>query len=212
MKSLLPLTAMLLVAACSAPEAPQAGSGTTASPSAPAPESAPTAAEAGLPTELTPATLCAFSLADTKNVHVFDGVLTAAQPSAAALEAARALGVKSVLNQRKPAEMEKVDFDERAVAEGLGMTYTHMPWNGPDELTDELLDQTRAYLREAPRPILYHCASANRVGAGWAAWRALDGGVDIDTAIAEGKAVGMRTEAYEPKVRDYVARRAASGG
>ena len=37
-------------------------------------------------------------------------------------------------------------------------------------------------------------------------------GWDVADAIAEGKAVGMRTEAYEPKVRDYVARRAASGG
>jgi len=152
-------------------------------------------------------TLTPISLADTQNVHAFDGLLTSGQPSVAGLEAARALGVKSVLNSRKPDEMAKVGFDERAVVEGLGMSYVFLPWNGTEELTDEVLDQTRAFLRDAPRPALYHCASANRVGAGWAAWRALDEGLELDAAIAEGKQVGMRTPSYEPKVRDYVARR-----
>lgn len=169
-------------------------------------------APASLPPALAVREVTPLALADTKNVSAFDGLVLAGQPTVQGLEAARNLGVKAVLNSRKDAEMAKLDFDERAVALGLGMTYTWLPWNGAEELTDDVLDRTREFLRTAPRPALYHCASANRVGAGFAAWRALDHGVDLDTALAEGKRVGMRTEAYEPIVRAYVARRLAERG
>ena len=48
--------------------------------------------------------------------------------------------------------------------------------------------------------MLLHCASSNRVGAVWAAYR--NGkGADIEAAIAEGKAAGMRAPAFEEAVR-----------
>lgn len=164
------------------------------------------------PGPLEPGALAPFDLPGTKNVHVFDQVLTAGQPSVAGLEAARALGVRSVVNLRTEAEMQNVDFDERAIALGLGMRYDYLPWNGASELTDVVLDRMRELLNTAPRPLLFHCASANRVGAGWAAWRALERGLDIEAALAEGRAIGLRTEAYEPIVRDYVARMGALAG
>ena len=189
-------TALLLAVQCSCAVAPDA------------PETEPTPLPAALAvTEITPLTL-----ADTPNVHAFEGLLTSGQPTVAGLEAAAAMGVRSVLTNRKDSELETVPFDERAVVEGLGMTYARIPWGGPEELTDEVLDRSVAFLREAERPVLYHCASANRVGAAFAAWRALDQGVEIEAALAEGRKIGMRTAALEPIVRRYVERRRAERG
>lgn len=74
-------------------------------------------------------------------------------------------------------------------------------------MTDEVLDRARAELKAAPRPILMHCASANRVGAVWLPYRVLDGGLSWDDAVAEAKVVGLRSAELEAKARDYVERR-----
>jgi len=178
----------------------------------PAPPAPAKAAPTGTPPTLAVTEITPLALADTPNVHAFAGLLTSGQPTVAGLEAAAALGVRTVLNNRKDSELEKVPFDERAVVEGLGMSYVRIPWGGPEELTDEVLDRSLAFLREAERPALYHCASANRVGAAFAAWRALDHGVELEQALAEGRKIGLRTAALEPIVRGYVERRRAERG
>jgi len=160
-----------------------------------------------LPSALAVQTLTVLELPGTTNVHTVAGVITAGQPSVAGFEAARELGVKSVLNNRKPAEMKGLGFDERATVEALGMEYIELPWNGVEELTDVMLDRSRQILREAPRPTLFHCGSANRVGAAWIAWRVLDEGVDVEEAVKEAQTIGLRTPTYEPRVREYVAAR-----
>lgn len=217
---LLPCWTLVLVAACGAPreaepavETPQARSEGPArsevSRPDPAPE-APAAAPQALQL-IESSTLVAVEVPGVRNVHAMNGLLFAGQPDPDGVQALYTLGVKSVLNSRTQPEMDKAGFDERAVVEGLGMSYVHLPWNGADQLSDDVLDRTREFLRDAPRPALYHCASANRVGAGWIAYRVLDEGVDFETALAEGRTIGLRTEDYVGKVRDYVARRAEAG-
>jgi len=159
-----------------------------------------------IPPELATEQLEERSLAETPNVHVFDGILTAGQPSAQGLAAARDLGVRTVFNIRKPEEMQKLDFDEATTVVDLGMSYVQLPWGSAAELDDGVFERTRAILNELERPILYHCASANRVGATWIPWRVLDGGVDLEAAVLEAKAIGLRSAEYEAKARDYVAR------
>ena len=97
-----------------------------------------------------------------ENLHARTGVLLASQPSAEDLEAARALGVRTVVNLRRP---EELAFDERAVVAELGLAYHQPSFGSVEELTDDVLASTRTLLRTAERPLLLHCASANRVGA-----------------------------------------------
>lgn len=135
-------------------------------------------------------------------MHTLGGVFLASQPQPADLEQASAGGIRTVVNLRHASEL---DFDEGAVVEGLGMSYVALPWNGPDELTDDVFARGRELLRSAERPLLLHCGSANRVGALWIPWRVLDEGVPLEEAVAEAKVIGLRTPAFEEKARAYVA-------
>jgi uncharacterized protein (TIGR01244 family) len=140
-----------------------------------------------------------------QRLHTYQGIFLASQPSPADFEQARKGGVRTVINQRH--ESEITDFDERAIVKSLGLRYENPAWNGTAELTDEVIDHTRDLLNTAERPILMHCSSANRTGAVWLAYRALDGGLSWDEALAEAKTVGLKSPEYEAKVREYVQRR-----
>ncbi len=151
------------------------------------------------------AALAAPVIADVPDLHELDGVYTAAQPTPNGFAALRAAGIETVVDLRH--DRERPDYDERSLVQGLGMRYVQLPWNGPEELTDEVFDEGRRLLIETERPFLMHCGSANRVGALWLAWRALDGGLAVDEAAAEARVVGLSTPAYEEAARDYVQRR-----
>lgn len=143
-------------------------------------------------------------------LNTFEGIFLASQPAEADFEQASMGGIRTVINLRHDFEM--VDMNEQDVVQGLGLNYIHVPWNGPEELTDEVLDTLRLQLNQAERPILMHCSSANRVGAVWLAYRMLDGGLTADAAKAEAKTVGLKSPAYEAKVLDYVKRHEVSPG
>ena len=146
------------------------------------------------------------ALGSIERLHAHGDVLLAGQPGAADFALAKEEGVRTVVDQRKPEEDRGIE-DERALVEGLGLVYANPAWNGLDELTDAILDDTRALLRTAERPILFHCKSANRVGAVWLAYRVLDEGASVERALAEARTVGLRTEVYEARVLEYVAAR-----
>jgi len=146
--------------------------------------------------------LQAIECGEISNIHAFGDIWLAGQPSPADFEQASKSGVKTVINLRHDGEIR--DFDEPSVVTGLGLNYIHLPWAKPDELTDEVFDQTREYLNTAERPILLHCGSANRVGALWIPWRVLDGGLTFDEALAEAKTVGLRTPDYIDRAREYL--------
>ncbi len=55
-----------------------------------------------------------------KRLHTHDGIFVASQPAEADLKHASEAGVKTVINLRKDGE---IDWDERAIVEGLDMTY-----------------------------------------------------------------------------------------
>lgn len=128
----------------------------------------------------------------------------AGQPTPGDLPLLKEAGITTVISLRHPEEL--AGFDEGAAVRELGLTYAPLPWNGPDELTDDVFDEARALLREIDSPALLHCGSANRVGAVWLPFRVLDEGVDVEQAVAEAKQIGMRTPGYETAARDYIAR------
>lgn len=193
-----------LVPACGSPEREP-----SSAPPAPAP--APVAAPVPVPVAVPaqePGRLELATCGKISRVHALGDLYLASMPTAADLEEARAMGVKTVVNLRRPAE--HADFDEAAAVAALGLVYVNLPISGASDLTDEVIEQAREFLNRAERPLLLHCASANRVGAVWIPWRVLDGGIDLDEAVAEARTIGLKTPELEAKARDYVRRKQAA--
>ena len=141
---------------------------------------------------------------NVKNMHRVGDLYLAGAPTPDDYALLKDLGIKTVLSIRH--DKETPDLDDAKLVEAQGMNYINLPWNGADELTNDRLDAMRQVLREAERPMLFHCGSANRVGAGWLAYRVLDEGVELNTALAEAKTFGLGTAAYETITLDYIAR------
>lgn len=155
-------------------------------------------------TAITTEKLEPYQCGTVQRLHTYKGVFLASQPAVADFEQAKRGGVKTVINLRHASEIK--DFDEQKVVTDLGLKYHNPAWDGPAELTDAKFDEVRNLLRTAERPILLHCSSANRVGAIWIAYRALDEGASLDDAVAEGKVVGIKSPDYERIAKDYVTR------
>ena len=136
------------------------------------------------------------------NVHRFEEIWLAGQPSADDFALARRLGFKTIINLRHDAELPT--FNEKEIVELLGLHYFHLPFSGADELTSEIFDQARELLADSEQPTLLHCSSANRVGALWLALRVLDHDLSYEEALAEARMIGLRTPALEEKARAYI--------
>jgi uncharacterized protein (TIGR01244 family) len=195
--------ASVTIFACGCREDP-AGSSQPPSSPAQAPESSGPAAPP--PKVAAPAAdrLAPTSCGAIARLHAFGDIWLASQPSPDDFEHAKKAGIRTVINQRPESEIK--DFDERAVVTSLGLRYENPGWNGPKQFTDEIIEETLDLLRSVERPVMMHCASANRSGAIWIVYRVLDGGLDVDAAVAEAKTVGLRTPEYERIARDYVER------
>ena len=140
-----------------------------------------------------------------QRIHTLGGVFLASQPATEDFKHAAEGGIKTVLNLRKDGEL---DWDEKVTVEKLGMSYHALPFKAPAELTDDVLDEARKFLNDtANRPLLVHCASANRVGAVWLAHRVLDAGLSFEEAELEAKQVGLKLPAYTERVKQYIATR-----
>ena len=116
------------------------------------------------------------------------------QPDEAAFgRLAEEAGVTTVINLRRPQELEQLAFDEPVLVEGLGMRYVNIPIT-PDAFSADDVDRLAAVLAETEGPVLLHCGSSNRVGGMWAAYLARHRGVDLDEAIRLGKTAGLRRD------------------
>lgn len=138
---------------------------------------------------------------NVRNLSRVGEIYLAGQPTQDDFPLLKDLGIKAVINLRRATE---TNLDEKALVEQNGMAYIHIPWNGPDQLTDARMDAMRQALRDSPRPLLLHCGSANRVGPAWIAYRVLDENASIKQAIAEAKQIGMRTPEYETIAVRYI--------
>lgn len=137
-------------------------------------------------------------------LHVLGDIYLGSQPKAEDFAQARKDGIRTVINLRHAAEL--TDFNEQQVVEAEGLAYVNIPWSGANELTDAIFDSARAQFTSAPRPMLVHCASANRVGAVWIPYRVLDAGVTWDAALVEAKTIGLKSPEFEAKALDYIQR------
>ncbi|GHA20879.1 hypothetical protein GCM10008090_33530 [Arenicella chitinivorans] len=129
--------------------------------------------------------------------HVENGMYSASQPSQSDLRALKALGVKTVISLRNPAE---IDWDEAALVSELGMQFINLPVAGAAGVNEEnARELARLIGQHDDEPLLVHCGSGNRVGALMATAANKVDQQDAETSIAIGKKWGMTT--LEPKVR-----------
>jgi uncharacterized protein (TIGR01244 family) len=130
------------------------------------------------------------------------GIVAAGQPAAAVLPNLAAMGFKTVLNLRMPDEGGPAN--EREVVESQGLRYVSVPV-GPGRFGLAEVESVEKVIGDpAAGPILFHCASSNRVGAAWAAVLARRG-KSLDEALAAGREAGLKSGAMEEAVRRIVA-------
>lgn len=157
----------------------------------------------GLPANRTPAAVEASALGATKNVHRAGSLYFAGQFEPADIAAIKDAGITRVITLR---QADELNWDERAVVEMAGLEYHAIPFRSADDLNDTVFDQVRKLLRQGgENGTLFHCASANRVGGVWLAYRVLDEGVPWETAVAEAQTIGMKSDAILTKAQAYVA-------
>lgn len=118
-------------------------------------------------------------------------VLVAGQPSMQELMAAKAAGVKVVINLRPTTEPSGMG-DEAAVVQKLGMKYVNIPVAGAGDVSVANAKKLRAVLDGAKdEQVLLHCASGNRVGALLALEAFYVNGKTVEEAMAIGKAARL---------------------
>ena len=137
------------------------------------------------------------------------GIVAAGQPAAEMLPKLAAMGFKTVLNLRMPDEGGPAN--EQGVVESQGLRYVSVPV-GPGRFGLAEVESVEKVIADpAAGPILFHCASSNRVGAAWAAVLARRG-KPLDEALAAGRAAGLKSSALEEAVRRIVAEGQARWG
>ena len=88
--------------------------------------------------------------------------------------------------------MEPRGFDEPALVRELGMTYLNISVR-QGALDDAVMDATLAAIRQHDgKPLLLHCASANRVGGVLIPYFMIDKGMNEEDAVATAMKVGLR--------------------
>jgi uncharacterized protein (TIGR01244 family) len=150
----------------------------------------------------TPAVLESATCGAIQRLHVYDKVYLGSMVTQADLAEAKALGVGSIVNLRGAAEHP--DFKEKEAAEALGLTYYNPAFQSTESLTNEKIAEIIQVLKDAEKPTLLHCGSANRVGAVWIAYRTEVLGADVTTAVDEAKTIGLKSPDYERRVLEYL--------
>lgn len=130
-------------------------------------------------------------------------LVTGGQPDSCALSALAAAGVQDVYDLR--AADEPRGFDERGMAQSLGLRYHAMP-SRPADFNDEKFTAFRHHLlaHGPEHPMFIHCATGNRVGAVLLPWLVLDQGLSDDLALEMAKSVGLRDPGLTQQAWGYI--------
>jgi uncharacterized protein (TIGR01244 family) len=138
-----------------------------------------------------------------------DDIATAGQLNAAQLAEAARAGVRTVLDLRHPAEPR--GYDETAAVRAAGMEYVIVPIT-PATLDDAAFDRVLEVVRDpARRPVLVHCATANRVGGLLLPYLMIDEGMPEAAALQQAQEIGLRGAEYARLAIDYARRHGAKG-
>ena len=129
-------------------------------------------------------------VAGVPNLHqVNERVFRSGQPADGSWKAIADLGVKTVIDLRRPDEHSTVS-EARAVA-AAGMQYVNVPMKGVVAPGPEQMAKVLALL-ESPNAVLVHChRGADRTGAVIACYRIAHDRWERKQALQEAKALGM---------------------
>jgi uncharacterized protein (TIGR01244 family) len=153
-----------------------------------------TVASAGVPETVDPTQIPNYKV-------IAPGIVAAGQPAAEVLPKLGAMGFKTVLNIRTPGEGGP---DERTVVEGQGLRYVSVPVTAASLSLSDVLAIEQVLDDPAASPVLFHCASSNRIGGVWAVIQARKGKT-LDAALAAGREAGLKGATMEDAVRRMVA-------
>ncbi len=143
----------------------------------------------------------ALSSAEINNFRAPEAdVLSTGQPTADQLRVMANAGVQHVISLRP--EAEDTGFDEQAMVESLGMSFTRIPVSvGDGGINGENAQSLQTLLAEFDgEGVVVHCATGNRVGALISVSEFAEGN-DVDASISEGARWGMTSERLQGMVR-----------
>lgn len=139
---------------------------------------------------------CATSTSSTSVPAVSDavspahGIIAAGRLKQSDLAVLQEAGIRHVIDLTPDAETP--DFDEASAVRAIGLGYSNLPLRGASDLTRENVLAFDRLVGDAPRPLLVHCASGNRVGAMAALRAAWVDGRPMEDAVAIGKSWGLK--------------------
>jgi len=145
-------------------------------------------------------------LGDVKNLSRLDDLFFSGQFTEADIAKIKEEKITRIITLRTEGEL---DWDEKSAVESAGIEFFDIPFRTPEALTDEVFDKARELLKDKSNKTLLHCKSANRAGGVWLPYRVLDEGVDLETALAESKVIGLSKEFIVEKALDYIKREKA---
>ena len=129
-------------------------------------------------------------------------IVTGGQPTAEQLAAFKKAGGGVVLDIRDP--MEPRPLDEPRVAREAGLEYVNIPVVSGQVSAAQIDKITEVLRSNAGKQILFHCASANRVGGSIIPYLMLDLGMDEDDAQSLAMRIGLRSAEYLQVAMEYV--------
>lgn len=127
----------------------------------------------------------------------------AVQPGA--LSDLKARGVRTIIDFRLP---EQVPADYPGQVRAAGLDYVHIPMRS-DQLSEAQADAFVAEIsKRRGQSMLLQCGSANRSGAMFGVFSAMQGGTTVEAALENARAAGMKDAALTSDVREYLERHA----
>jgi uncharacterized protein (TIGR01244 family) len=126
------------------------------------------------------------------------GIFTSGQPTSEGMTQIVSRGIKTVVNLRPHAEAGA--RDETKELSLLQIKYYNIPIT-PDSLTADNVAQFARIMREGNQPLLIHCASGNRVGGMWLAYRMLYDRAPKSVALQEAWNIGLKPSMEEIVLR-----------
>jgi uncharacterized protein (TIGR01244 family) len=115
------------------------------------------------------------------------------------------MGFASIINLRQASEEGANVEAEAAAAEEAGIHYVHVPFGGP-ELDTGAVDRFLATITGPnTEPAFIHCAGGGRAAMMWFIKRVVVDEWDVDTAMQEAEALGLRPESrLRPFALEYI--------
>ena len=150
--------------------------------------------------------------------RVGDDLYIAGQPTEQGLRELKEQGVTTVVNLRTPEEMQRIKFDEPALATSLGMKYIAIPMRGNAQFpySPEAVTRFADALRSANGKVLLHCTVAWRASNLWMAYLIKERGVSVDSALASARAINLMDDHRQGPgtmpVEDFLGRRISQLG